>query len=108
MLSCYDQYTLPPRGVSKKDVINMMADQKTVLQLLKTARGQIDGIIKMVEENRYCMDISQQVMAADAMLRRVNKEILSAHLKHCVEHAESDRERADKIDELINALGKLL
>ena len=86
----------------------MMADQKTVLRLLKTARGQLDGIIKMVEEDRYCMDISQQVAAADAMLRRVNKEILTAHLKHCVEQAESDRERSDKIDELVNALGKIL
>ena len=86
----------------------MMADQKTVLRLLKTARGQIDGIIKMVEEDRYCMDISQQVTAADAMLRRANREILAAHLKHCVEKAQSDKERSDKIDELVNALGKIL
>ena len=86
----------------------MMADQKTVLRLLKTARGQIDGIIKMVEEDRYCMDISQQVTAADAMLKRANREILTAHLKHCVEHAQSDQERSDKIDELVNALGKIL
>ncbi len=86
----------------------MMADQKTVLRLLRTARGQIDGIIKMVEEDRYCMDISQQVTAADAMLRRANREILTAHLKHCVEHAESDKERSDKIDELVAALGKIL
>ena len=86
----------------------MMADQAAVLRLLKNARGQIDGIIKMVEDNRYCMDISQQVMAADAMLRRVNKEILAAHLKHCVENAADDKERSDKIDELVGALGKLL
>ena len=43
----------------------MMADQKTVLRLLKTARGQMDGIIKMVGEDRYCIDISTQVMAAE-------------------------------------------
>ena len=86
----------------------MMADQRTVLRLLKTARGQLDGIIKMVEEDRYCMDISQQVAAADALLRRVNKEILTAHLKHCVEQAQSDKERSDKIDELVNARGKIL
>lgn len=85
-----------------------MADHKTILRLLKTARGQIDGIIRMVEEDRYCMDISQQVTAADAMLRRANREILTAHLKHCVEHTESDKERSDKIDELVNALGKIL
>ena len=86
----------------------MMADQKTVLRLLKTARGQIDGIIKMVEEDRYCMDVSEQVTAAGAMLRRANREILTAHLKHCVENAKSDQERSDKIDELVNALGKIL
>ena len=86
----------------------MMDDQKTVLRLLKTARGQIDGIIKMVEEDRYCMDISQQVTAAYAMLRRANREILTAHLKHCVENAKDDKERADKIDELVAALGKIL
>lgn len=94
--------------MTAKEVLPMMADQKTVLRLLRTARGQIDGIIKMVEEDRYCMDISQQVAAADAMLRRTNREILAAHLKHCVEHAESVRERAEKIDELVKALEKLL
>ena len=88
--------------------MNMMADEKTVLRLLKTARGQIDGIIKMVEEDRYCMDISQQLTAADAMLRRANREILSAHLKHCVENARDDKEQADKIDELVKALEKIL
>ncbi|MDE6281457.1 MAG: metal-sensing transcriptional repressor, partial [Oscillospiraceae bacterium] len=48
------------------------------------------------------------VTAADALLRRVNKEILAAHLKHCVENAQSDQERSDKIDELVAALGKII
>ena len=86
----------------------MMADQKTVLRLLKTARGQIDGIIKMVEEDRYCIDISTQVMAAEAMLNRANKEILTAHLKHCVNEAATPAEREQKIDELVAILGKIL
>lgn len=86
----------------------MMADQKTVLQLLKTARGQMDGIIKMVEEDRYCIDISTQVMAAQAMLGRANKEILTAHLKHCVNTAQTQAEREKKIDELVDMLGKIL
>ena len=86
----------------------MMADQKTVLRLLKTARGQIDGIIKMVEEDRYCIDISTQVMAAEAMLNRANKEILTAHLKHCVNTAQTQEEREEKIDELVDMLGKIL
>ncbi|ALP93704.1 MULTISPECIES: metal-sensing transcriptional repressor [Intestinimonas] len=86
----------------------MMADQKKVLRLLKTARGQMDGIIKMVEEDRYCIDISTQVMAAEAMLNRVNQEILTAHLKHCVNTAHTQEEREKKIDELVDMLGKIL
>ena len=74
----------------------MMADEKKVTRLLKTARGQLDGILKMVEENRYCIDISQQIMATEAILNRVNKEILTAHLKHCVQEAKTDEERAQK------------
>lgn len=86
----------------------MTADQKKVLRLLKTARGQMDGIIKMVEEDRYCIDISTQVMAAEAMLNRVNQEILTAHLKHCVNTAHTQEEREKKIDELVDMLGKIL
>ena len=85
-----------------------MADEKKVLRLLKTARGQMDGIIKMVEEDRYCIDISTQVMAAEAMLNRVNQEILTAHLKHCVNTAHTQEEREKKIDELVDMLGKIL
>lgn len=86
----------------------MMADQKKVLRLLKTARGQIDGIIKMVEEDRYCIDISHQLMATEAILNTTNREILSAHLKHCVNHAESEEAKNEKIDEFVLMLGKIM
>ena len=86
----------------------MMADKDRVTKLLKTARGQIDGILKMVEDDRYCMDISHQLMAAEAMLNKVNKEILTAHLKHSVSHAETQEARDEKIEEFINTLSKLM
>lgn len=86
----------------------MKAEKETVVRLLKTARGQLDGILRMVEEDRYCLDISQQLMAAEAMLNRVNKEVLSAHLKHCVRQARSEQDRNEKIDEFITTLGKLM
>lgn len=86
----------------------MMADTSKILRLLKTARGQMDGIIKMVEENRYCIDISQQVMATGAILSRVNREILEAHLRHCVQEAASQSEREEKIDEFVRVLERML
>ena len=86
----------------------MMADRTQVLRLLKTARGQLDAVVRMVEEDRYCMDIAHQLMATEALLNRVNREVLSAHLKHCVRTAQTDQEKDEKIDELVQVLGKLL
>ena len=86
----------------------MMADKAKVSRLLKTARGQIDGILKMIEEDRYCMEISHQVMATEAILNKVNKELLAAHLKHCVKEADTEQEREEKIDEFVSTLGKIL
>lgn len=85
-----------------------MADKARTTKLLKTARGQLDGILKMVEDDRYCIDISQQLMATEAMLNKINKEILTAHLKHCVSNAQTQAERDEKIDELVAMLGKIM
>ena len=86
----------------------MMADKARTTKLLKTARGQLDGILKMVEDDRYCIDISQQLMATEAMLNKINKEILTAHLKHCVSNAQTQAERDEIIDELVAMLGKIM
>lgn len=86
----------------------MQAEKKKITRLLKTARGQLDGILRMVEEDRYCVEIAQQLMATEAILNRANKEILTAHLKSCVKNAESDEEREQKIDELVSMLGKIM
>ena len=86
----------------------MMADEKKIARMLKTARGQIDGILKMVEEDRYCVDISQQVMATEALLNRVNREILAAHLRGCVKDAVTTEEREAKMEEMVATLDKIL
>ena len=65
----------------------MQANKAKLNQLIKTARGQLDGILKMIEEDAYCIDVSNQLMAADAILRRANREVLSAHLSGCVRQA---------------------
>ena len=86
----------------------MVADSGKIARMLKTARGQLDGILKMVEEDRYCIDISQQVMATEALLNRVNREILKAHLEGCVKQAATAADREAKIEELVSTLDKIL
>lgn len=86
----------------------MRADPKTITNLLKTARGQIDGILKMVEEDRYCVDISTQLTATEAVLRRANREVLRAHMEGCLKTAAHDGNADEKIDELIAVLERLM
>ena len=77
----------------------MMADHAEVLRYLRTARGQIDGIIKMVEDDRYCIDISNQILATEALLKKANREVLRGHLEHCVKNAlQSGNGEKEKID----------
>lgn len=85
----------------------MKADKVKVERLLKTARGQIDGILKMIEEDRYCVDISNQIMATEAILKSANKEVISAHMKHCVKTAIEENDADTKIEELIQLIDKL-
>ena len=88
----------------------MQADREQVLRLLRTARGQIDGIIKMVEDDRYCIDVSTQLMATQSLLGRVNSDVLKAHIDHCVRTAMetgSDDEKAEKLGEVERIIDKL-
>lgn len=71
--------------------------------------GQVRGLSKMVDEERYCIDIVTQISAARAALRRVEEEILRDHVAHCVEHAIASGDRADqrrKIAELMDVVSR--
>lgn len=81
----------------------MKADKKKVIRLLKTARGQIDGVLNMIEEDRYCVDIANQIMASDAILKKAVNEVLSAHMMHCVAEAEGE-DREVKMQELMKIM----
>ncbi len=86
----------------------MTADKAKVVRLLKTAKGQMDGIVRMVEENRYCIDISNQILACQAILSKVNREILNAHLRNCVVSSADKQEYSAKMEEVTAILDKLL
>ena len=85
----------------------MQADPNTVLRLLRTARGQIDGIIRMVEEDRYCIDISNQLMATESILRKANREVIHAHMEHCVKEAMETGDSEEKLREVVALIDKL-
>ncbi|MBR0991007.1 metal-sensitive transcriptional regulator [Bradyrhizobium japonicum] len=88
----------------------MRKDIKTsVGKRLGRIEGQVRGLSKMVEEDRYCIDIVTQISAVRAALRRVEEEVLKDHVAHCVEHAISSGDKADqraKIAELMAVIGR--
>ena len=85
----------------------MKADHAQVTRLLKTARGQIDGILKMVEEDRYCLEVSSQIMAAQSILKKANRMVLRGHMDCCVREAVSSGDPDAKLEELATLLDKL-
>jgi DNA-binding FrmR family transcriptional regulator len=88
----------------------MHAEAKAqVSKRLKRIEGQVRGLARMVDEDRYCIDIVTQISAVRAALRRVEEEVLRDHVAHCVEGAIASGNRADqrqKIAELMEVLGR--
>jgi len=86
----------------------MNEEKKQAVQALKTSKGQIEGIIKMIDDGRYCIDISNQIIAAQSLLKKANMLILKQHLNHCVREAFLNDEGEEKIDEIMKVLTKLM
>lgn len=74
---------------------------------IKTAKGQLEGIIKMMDDGRYCIDISNQLMACIALLQKANYEILSGHLQSCVKESIEQGNSEEKLKELDMILKRL-
>lgn len=88
----------------------MNDSKKKALNKLKTARGQIDGIIKMLEDDRYCVDISTQILSAIGLLKKANIDVLNDHIRSCVTTAilESEDQGNEKIEEIITIIDKYI
>jgi CsoR family transcriptional regulator, copper-sensing transcriptional repressor len=88
----------------------MRKEAKTsCLKRLRRIEGQVRGLARMVEEDRYCIDVITQLAAVRAALRGVEGEILKDHVAHCVEHAiarGSKTEQRQKVAELIDVLSR--
>jgi DNA-binding FrmR family transcriptional regulator len=79
-------------------------ESKKALAVLKTARGQIDGIIRMIDDDRYCIDVSKQILSVVALLRKANSTILKQHMNTCVTEAIQGGRGREKVDEIMTIL----
>jgi len=88
----------------------MRADAKTsVLKRLKRIEGQVRGLARMVEGDRYCIDVVTQLSAVRVALRRAEEEILADHVARCVEHAIASGNKGEqrrKVAELMDVLSR--
>jgi len=86
------------------------ADNKeALLNRLKRVEGQVRGVARMVEEDKYCIDILTQISAVEAAMDKVALELLREHTRHCVnDPAIGKGSRDEKVDEVIQAVGRLL
>ena len=86
------------------------ATRKAIASRLKRIEGQVGGLLRMVEEDRYCVDILTQINAVRAALHKVEGEILKDHVSHCVARACSAGDPAgqrQKVDELVDTIGRM-
>jgi len=82
-------------------------NKEAVLKRLRRIEGQVRGVERMVEEDRYCIDVVTQVTAIQAALDKVGLELLSDHAAHCVAGAKGD-EQSELTEELMAAVRRLL
>ncbi|RKQ35491.1 metal-sensing transcriptional repressor [Oceanobacillus halophilus] len=79
-------------------------EKKAVVNRLKRIEGQVRGIQKMVDEDRYCVDILVQISAINAALKKVGFEVAERHVKHCVSDAVTSGQGNEAIEELMEVM----
>ena len=86
------------------------AAKKTILTRLRRIEGQVGGLQRMVEDDRYCIDVLTQINAVRAALHKVEAEVLRNHVTHCVADAfasgDVDGQR-QKVAELVDTMGRM-
>jgi len=84
------------------------AESQKALALLKNAKGQAEAAIRMIEEDRYCIDVSKQILAAAALLKKANLVVLRQHIDTCVKDAVNTDKGQEKIEEIAMILERYL
>mgnify|MGYP000940666539 CR=1 FL=1 len=86
----------------------MNKEKEDAVKALKISKGQIEAVIKMIEEGRYCMDVSNQILAAQSLLKKANLLIIKQHMGHCVRDAFKEGSEDEKIKEITELLSKIM
>ncbi|HET8821942.1 MAG TPA: metal-sensitive transcriptional regulator [Thermoleophilaceae bacterium] len=94
------QTSTPARGYS--------ADKEQLLTRLRRLEGQVRGVHRMVEDERYCIDVLTQISAIQAALDKVALGVLSDHAQHCVVHGSAAATPDDNVEELMGAVARLM
>jgi len=97
-----------PGGTLFKEEYIMNKEKKDAIKYLNIARGQIEGIVRMIEEERYCIDISNQIISSVSLLKKANGVIIKQHLQHCIKDACCEGDLDNKLDEISTLLEKLI
>jgi DNA-binding FrmR family transcriptional regulator len=85
------------------------ASKEQLLRRLARVEGQVRGVAKMVEEDRYCIDVLTQISAARAALEQISLGLLDGHARHCVlGEGEAPEDPNDQVEELMGAVGRLV
>lgn len=94
-------------AMKTKETPGYIVSKEQLQTRLRRIRGQVEGIERMLEQDRYCIDVLTQVSAVQAALDKVSLGLLDDHARHCiVEAAEGERE--DRAEEMMAAVGRLL
>ena len=86
------------------------AIRPAVISRLKRIEGQVGGLLRMVEEDRYCVDVLTQINAVRAALHKAEEQILRDHVAHCVANAFASGnvvEQTRKVEELVATIGRM-
>ncbi|MED1490642.1 metal-sensing transcriptional repressor [Bacillus smithii] len=98
MTHCEEQHINP------KMVPRTEEEIESIIKRLKRIEGQVRGVQKMVEDNRYCIDVLVQISAIQAALNKVGLNLLERHVNHCVSKAIREGNGEESIDELMDVI----
>src|SRR5690349_2314184 len=93
---------------TKSEQPGYVGEKEKVKNRLRRIAGQVGGLERMVEEERYCIDILTQISAVQAAIDKVALALLDEHTRHCVVGAKTAKEREEKTEEMMEAVGRLL